>query len=184
MTVFEKRNFYFRKFPLVTYHLQNEDRLVMDFLHRWAFVESVKSNASAYSQWTIRESDTLRGIAMTLYGSEHYFWVIMMMNDMIDPLYDWPLSDKDLKIYVDHIYGAENVNNVHHYVSEFEDNIYALPEGIIVPGDYEFNKESVTNYEHEYQLNEDKRIIKLLKPEYMDRVKTEKERIISLNFGA
>lgn len=183
MTIFEKRNFYFRGFRKVQYVLDNETRTVLDFIHRWQIVDSVRNNLAAYSLWSIRDSDTLRSIAKTLYKSEHYYWVIMMMNDMIDPFYDWPLSETDLRKYIISVYGVENIYNTHHYLSEEDGNLYSLPAGYEVSADYPYNKIEVNNYDYESDLNEAKRNIRLLKPEYIDQIKAERERILESNFG-
>jgi hypothetical protein len=107
----------------------------------------------------------------------------MMMNDMIDPFYDWPLSETDLRKYIISVYGVENIYNTHHYLSEEDGNLYSLPAGYEVSADYPYNKIEVNNYDYESDLNEAKRNIRLLKPEYIDQIKAERERILESNFG-
>lgn len=183
MIVFEKKNFYFRGFKLIPYVLQNEDLEVLDFLHRWKIAAAVRDNISSYSFWTVRDSDSLRGIAKTLYGSEHYYWVIMMMNDMVDPFYDWPLNETSLRKHVIDHYGIENIYDVHHYVSGNDASVDSLPAGHIVSYDYPFSKVAVNNYDYCSSVNESKRNIKLLKPEFLSKLKSERERILANNFG-
>jgi len=182
-TIFEKRNFYFRGFNKIPYTLDNETLAVLDFIHRWKIVDEVKKNASVYSLWNIRDVDTLLNISKKLYKSEHYYWVIMMMNDMMDPFFDWPLNEGDLRKYIISVYGVENIYSIHHYESEYDANIYALPAGHEVSDDYAYNKLAISNYDYESDLNEAKRSIRLLQPEYLDMVKKEREAILSSNFS-
>lgn len=179
----EKRNFYFRNFPLIDYTLEGETKQVLNFIHRWAFNDSVKNNISSWSKWIIRDEDTLFSIAEKLYGSQHQYWIIMMMNDMMDPFFDWPLNETDLKKYIISIYGVENIYNTHHWEAEEDDDLYSVPAGTKVSIDYPYNKVSVSNYDYESILNENKRFIKLLKPSLLGKVLKEKDKILSENFG-
>lgn len=184
--IFEKKKYYFRNFPIVKYNLDGIDKDVLDFIHRWAFRKSVKNNIAAWSKWVIRDQDTMFSIAKTLYGSEYYFWVVLMLNDMIDPFFDWPLSDVDLAKFIQSKYGAGNELAIHHYEADEDENLYSLEPGTIVSADYEHhipsgttrNIKVITNYDYEAKLNEAKRSIKLLKPEFLQQVKAERDQIL------
>jgi hypothetical protein len=98
---------------------------------------------------------------------------------MIDPFYDWPFNETEMNIYIVDKYGAESINDIHHYESALDANTFALPVGEIVTDDYAYNKSSVSNSEYESILNENKRPIKLLKPEFLSDIKDERERILA-----
>jgi len=185
-TVFDKKKYFFKGFPKVNYKFGEEVKEVTDFLHRWSFRKSVKSNGVAWSRWILRDQDTVFSVAKTLYGSEYYFWVVMMMNDMIDPFFDYPLDDVNLASFVAAKYGPENVLGVHHYEADEDDNSYSYEPGTIVSYDYinhvpsgtTRNIKTISNYDHEARINEAKRYIKLLKPEFLDQVKREKDAVM------
>lgn len=179
----EKRLFYFRDFPTTDYDFSGEEKLVLDFLHRWKIRDSIKLNGSVYSEWIIRDADTLRNIAYRLYNSEHFYWIIMMLNDMIDPFYDWPFDESALSSFVVNKYGAENIYKHHHWESEYDDDNFSLPAGEIVSEDYEFNIVSVDNFDYESGVNEDKRHIRLLRPEFLTQIVQEREAILASNFN-
>jgi hypothetical protein len=186
LSLIEKSNFYFNRFPIVDYHLKGVDRPTLDFIHRWAFRKHIKENAASYSKWIIRDEDSIFSIAQTIYGSQHHFWIIMMMNDMIDPIFDWPLDNRDLIEYVKKKYGAENIYEPHHLEAvgaEGNDDINVLPSGTIVSNNYTADKVTVSNFDYESRLNEEKRNIKLLLPEYLETVLREKSEILSSNFN-
>lgn len=183
MTLLEKRKFYFRDFPKVNYVLDEETKEVTNFLHRWAFRKVIKENAAAYSAWIIRDQDTMFSISQKLYGSQHYYWIVLMMNDIIDPIFGWPLTDSDLRKYVQAKYGEENIYSIHHYEAGESGDISALEVGTIVSVDYPYTKTTVNNYDYEAELNEAKRKIKLLKPEYLDTVNRERESILANKFN-
>lgn len=190
MKILKPRFYFFNGFPKIDYTLDEVERESLNFIHRWAFRESIKNNAASFSKWIIRDEDTMFSIAETLYNSRYYFWIVMMMNDIIDPFFDWPMNEHDLYVYVKKKYGDENIEAIHHYEAEEDDNLYSYPPGTIVSIDYQNhvpsgttrNIKAITNYTYEITVNESKRIIKLLKPEYLDQVKRERDQITKSNF--
>lgn len=184
LSIIEKSKFYFYKFPVVDYNWYGIDRPTLDFIHRWAFRKNIKNNVAAYSKWIVRDEDTIFSIADRIYNSQHYYWIIMMMNDMIDPIFDWPLEEKDLLPYVKSIYGGGDAfNDPHHIEADASDDINALPEGTIVSESYPLPKKIISNFEYEAKINEEKRAIKLLLPEYLETVLREKDEILATNFN-
>ena len=170
----EKSKFFFLNFPLISYDIQgnNQPILIKDFLRRFKFLGSIVSNASSYVKWTVREQDTPYNIADKLYGSTQYFWIVLMFNSMIDPVFSFPLTDNELYAYVVKKYGEDKIYNVHHYISVANSALGSLPAGIIVDGTYP-TKEIVSNYEYETTINDNKREIFILKPEYIEEVLKE-----------
>lgn len=101
-------------------------------------------------------------IAEKLYNNPRLHWTILFVNKISDVNAEWPIDENSLVDFVEKKYGAGNANNVHHYEK--------MPEGIVmdpafVLATYGENALLVTNYEHEYNLNEGKRIIKVIKPQ-------------------
>jgi len=47
------------------------------------------------TRYSIQSGDTPRSIAYFLYSSERYDWVIYCMNSIVNPYYEWPLSEDD-----------------------------------------------------------------------------------------
>jgi hypothetical protein len=46
-------------------------------------------------RYSIKSGDTPTSIAYYLYASERYEWVIYCTNSIINPYYEWPLSEED-----------------------------------------------------------------------------------------
>ncbi len=180
---FNRRFFYFDKWPIVEgYVLGVEDIKIINFLHRWTFKNSVKDDVAAWSSWLIEDKDTIFSIAEKLYGNIHHYWIIMMMNNMIDYNFRWPMNEEELYRFVKDKYGVENTDAYHHTLSAASSDIYALPEGIIVDKDYSYPRQTVSNMEHEITLNDERRRIKLLDPKWLPQVLKERNRITSDKF--
>lgn len=181
--IFEQQKYYFRDYPKTPYQfVDGTEKDILDFLHRWAFVNNIKNNGSAFSEWIIRDQDTMYSISEKLYGSQMHFWIILMMNDIIDPVFGWPLNETYFNEFVKKKYGSEAIYSLHHYESGASEDLLALPEGIEVSADYFYNKVEISNFEYESRINEDKRRIKLLKPEYLGQVLQERDDILREGF--
>lgn len=179
----EKTRFFFNGFPYVEYDIlgNGEKNKIRNFLRRFDFTERVRKFGSIYTKWIIREEDTPQVIAHKLYNSTHYYWIILMINKMHDPTFDFPMTELELTAYVDRKYGVENRRALHHYESRDTGDIADLPDGIWVDETYP-SKEEVDNFEYEYKLNDAKRHILMLKPEYLEQVLQELSNIMNSKF--
>lgn len=180
---FQSDEFVFDGFPTINYDFKGDGQTVAikNFLKRFSFRDSIRNNASAYSAWVIRDEDTPEVMAHRLYESPHYYWVILMLNRIVNPLFDWPLTDRELYRYVEALYGVSQVYAHNHYKAGPAVEIEDLPEGMIVDSRYH-RKVSVSNYQHEFDVNESKRSIMLLKPELLPEVLQEWESIKESGF--
>ena len=48
-------------------------------------------------KYEIRDGMTLDTISNELYGEIEYWWVVAVLNDIVDPFYDLPLTDSSLR---------------------------------------------------------------------------------------
>lgn len=155
---------YFERFPSITYM----GHKIKDVTVRFSFVKNLTNNISAFEPYRIKDGDRIEDIAFKLYGSSELHWIIILTNNIVDPFYDLPLSELELTEYIASKYGSPNVNLTHHY----EDvNGRIVPEG--TPG-----ATIITNTEYEASENERFREIKIMKPEYVARVRSELDRLL------
>lgn len=155
----------FQHFPKIT---RNNTEMV-NITRRIDFFDNIKQNLTLFEYYDIREGEKPEDVAYKYYGDPEQYWILFYLNDIIDPFYGWPLTSNRLLEYVQRLYGAENVYSIHHYETT---SSHPLGEGIHVDENEEFSK-SVSNYDYHFDLNEDKRRIKLLKRQYLDQVLTE-----------
>lgn len=179
----ERSRFFFNGFPYVDYDIlgNGEKQKIRNFFKRFDFRNKVRQYGSIYTKWVIRDEDTPQIIAHKLYNSTHYYWIILMINQMIDPTFDFPMTELELNDYVDKKYGVENRRALHHYESIDTGDINDLPDGIIVDSSYPSKKE-IDNFEYELKANDEKRHILMLKPEYLEQVLDELSTILSSGF--
>ena len=105
---------YFNYFPKTFYTLQSDaDGLdaVTNIISRYGLEKDFKENSSVYYKYDIQDSDTPEIIAAKLYGSSERHWMVLAMNDILDPQFEWPLDYRTLIQFIDEKYTA-NANTV------------------------------------------------------------------------
>lgn len=151
---------YFETLPKTFYSLDDGDttQIVTNIFLRFVFSEEVKNNLTLYELYNVVDGETPEIVSDKFYSRPDYHWVILHLNDIIDPRYEWPLSTFNLQKYCESKY--TNPYGIHHYIDT---------NGLIVnsnaPG-----ATSVSNYQYEENINESKRQIKILKADYLKTV--------------
>lgn len=130
---------YFESFPKLLYS-QNNNRdfnIVPDVLRR-AVVEKIASlNASYFDQYDVGEGETPETVADKFYDDPTLHWVILHVNEILDPRFEWPLSETQLQEYALAKYGSiDAINEVHHvegYNITSDENVYEESNFILAP---------------------------------------------------
>lgn len=147
---------YFEAFPTIEIY----GHLIRDISRRSYIPNRYKDRIDLFYLYDVKDGDTPESVSFQAYGTTDYHWVIMFMNDIIDPFHDWPMTDSELEQYVTNTYGDPNA--IHHYELN----------GVVVesttPG-----AAPISNLDYERRLNDAKRRIKILKPQYLDGLEEE-----------
>lgn len=214
---------YFRQFPKIPYsfNLTNDGALtaVTNIFARFSLKSDVIDNAYGFYKYQVEETDTPEIIAYKQYGDPELHWIIIMVNQISDPLFELPLSQNALEKTIIKKYGyssiSEAYSNIHHYelevkkiLSEVNGSKNTTTETSIVTLDqYNYlsntivtksidspttenitfyaNNSDITSqivatltvqstykpvyvYDYESNLNESRRQIKILKPQYVE----------------
>ena len=148
-------------FPLVNYKFIDSTKTVTNITKRTAISNKYKNDSSLYFVYDISDSDTPETLANNLYGSPDKDWIIYHMNDMINPFTAWPVNASTLFNIVSAKY--DDPDGIHHYEDSDKNWVNSNAVGAI----------PITNYAYEDRLNDDKRKIKILLPEYAEKLEIE-----------
>lgn len=161
---------YFSKFPIINYN----DLNMVDISKRIAFRDKLLKRLDFFEEIQLEDGETVESVAYDWYYNSQHAWLVMIVNDVIDPIYDWLLSQEELNRYIADKY--DNINAVAYYVHEGVKykSVADLP---VPPSNDLVSIHTVTDYETE--LNELKRYIKIIKPEYRNIVINEFEELMS-----
>jgi hypothetical protein len=143
-----------------------------------------RKDARVQIPYMIRDGELPHMISDRLYGSVEYWWTILMMNNIYDFDNQWPRSYEQLNDYIDRKYPGQSRGDVHHYVNPngLVADLLSTRIALDVTDDAEAidlaSLEPVTIEEFELGLNEAKRQITLVDPDYISAVQTKFEKIM------
>ena len=106
---------YFNYFPKTAYYLSEDNKsldVVTNIMSRFSFNATSKDKLVMYYKYDIADGETPEIIADKLYGSPEKHWMILSVNNIKNPQFDWPLRYNDLMKYIDVKYrGVTYANN-------------------------------------------------------------------------
>jgi hypothetical protein len=103
---------YFEYFPKTFYKSQDLSLdAVTNITSRIDVLSGVRDNPNLWTEYSVNEGDTPEIIASRVYGDPEKHWVILVLNNIIDPQFDWPLQQSDLIKFMDKKYES-NANGM------------------------------------------------------------------------
>ena len=94
---------YFNNFPLLRYldgfDSETRIRIVTDVLRRVKMKSVDKVESSFFINYDTQDGDTPESISHRLYNSVDFFWVVLLVNEALNPYYDMTLDNISLENY-------------------------------------------------------------------------------------
>ena len=186
--------FYFRPFPIILHDVKKNNKLSLltNITARFKIRDELKHKAAIFYNYTVKEEDTLQNVAFKYYDDETLDWVIMLINDIVDPYYDWPLSYNSFIEYIKSLYGSVDTAMATTYeYRKILNKQGHLIDGTVVPERYVVvDQNTYTNtavdmrreidaYEYYEEQNNLKRDIKILDKQYIGLITSQVETIFS-----
>lgn len=144
-----------------------------------------RKDARVQIPYEIRDGELPHMISDRLYGSVEYWWTILMMNNIFDFDNQWPRNYEQLNDYIDRKYPGKSRDDVHHYINPngLVADLLSTRIALGVTDDAEAidlaSLEPVTIEEFEIGLNDAKRQIILVDPDYISAVQTAFEKAMT-----
>ena len=194
---------YFRELPNISYVslLPNQNRSderieVKNLFKRAKLRTDVDQSVTSFDYYLIQDNERPDIVAEKVYDNVEFDWVILVTNNITSIRNQWPLSNNELYQYCLEKYGSDaNIMSTHHFETKETKDQYGriLLEGkLIVDQNFTFTytkddntsetispAQSVSNYDYEQRLNEDKRKIRILKPALLSAFITDFRNIMS-----
>ena len=181
---------YFRELPNLQYQSFLSDSIssgnyltVKNLFRRNKLRDDLSGVFTLFNKYEIPEGSRPELVAEEYYGKADLDWVVLMTAGIINVRDEWPLSNYQLYNYTEEKYGIAGLSEVHHYETiEVKDSNgrLILPKGKVVDSDFIIPDpdnyaetlnpvRSVTNWEYETKLNNEKSSIYLLRTEYLQQ---------------
>ena len=182
---------YFSSIPNVDYDINgtepNQFRSVTNIMQRIRFKPSVLENITDYYPYYVREGERPDIVSFNTYGTVAYSYLILLVNDIVDPLFDWPLPSRQFENYIIEQYGsvsaAQSTNKYYYQIVRAEVArtwvSERVPEYKIIVDQTPYNSldssvRSAQNvYDYEVEQNDNKREIKLINPDFIQDIDYE-----------
>ena len=98
---------YFNTFPLViASDYKNNAILLTNLMARVQIIPSLLRNPLLFYSYDLKESDRPDIIANKYYDDSNKYWMVLYANEIMDPLYDWPLTSQQFDAYLKNKYSA------------------------------------------------------------------------------
>ena len=183
-------NIEYDKKPLRFPFSEREYVYAKNFFRSFKINDTNLKSALYYNKYTMTDSDRFDLLSQKFYGTTSYDWVILLTNNVINPLFDTRILERDLYAFVQEKYGV--VDAVNHYETLEVKNGFGeaiQKAGLFV--DAVFNSSThkffdrktntyftksgsqicipVSHFEYEKRLNDERREIYILRAEFIEK---------------
>ena len=188
---------YFRNIPNVQYDINgtepNRFRAVTNIMQRVKFKSSVIENITDYYPYYVKEGERPDIVSFQKYGTVAYSYLILLLNNIVDPLFDWPLPSRQFENYIIEQYGsiatAQSTNKYYYQIIRPEVARTGIservPEYKIIVDQTTYNSldssvRSAQNvYDWEVEQNDNKRNINVINPDFIQDIDYEVKKTLT-----
>ena len=185
-----KPNAYFRQLPNLDYPSLKNDRtsaydyqVVKNIFKRAIIRDDIFDEATAFTKYSVIGDERPDQVAAGFYNDSTLDWIVLTTNNIVHVRDEWPMGNQDFLTYLNGKYTEAELANIHHYETKLiRDSSGKLiqPAGLTVPSDHSISfvdngvlreESSLTSFtflEHETNVNDNKRNINILRPEYLN----------------
>jgi len=190
---------YFEKLPKVIYtDKTGYSKIMTNLMARVSMKPTMLNNSIIYYEYNIQDGDTPEIIAHKYYGDVYRYWIVLYVNEILDPQWQWPVSSNAFDYYIADKYPNINVyNTTHHFekiITQHDSGTNTTTTNKLVIDEDTYNdlitstksatfssgtvtitttKKVISLYDYELELNETKRNIKILNSQYVNQLETE-----------
>ena len=153
--------------------------------------EDIYQNLTFFEKYSVVGDDRPDNVAAEIYEDSSLDWLILLANNIVNIPNEWPLGQADFNRYLLDKYNDDYnliYNGIHHYETvEVKDSneVIIVPAGLEVAADFETTyydyfigglttendiTRPITNFQYEENLENKKREIFILRPEYISIV--------------
>jgi hypothetical protein len=197
---------YFDTLPKIIYiDSTGNSKVMTNLLARSSVIPQLLKDPLLYYTYDIQEGDTPEIIAHKYYGDSYRYWIVLFVNQLLDPQWDWPMNYATFEQYLADEYSSINIySEIEYYekiITQYDVNsqttyikkvridentynslpvtqteTYTLPTG---PVSVTTERNAVSIYDYELNLNESKRNIRILNANYVDLMETQFKKLMA-----
>lgn len=159
---------FFKNFGTINYTLDGYTQKAMNILTAAILKRLNVDKTFLFQKHMVADGQTIESLSKDLYNDANLGWTILLVNSIIDPFLEWPMSQNTLEAHVERNYPSPHTIvrfiriDSGWEVDEIDDRNYRelIKNGQPLP----INISPVTAMEHENQLNNARRDILVVSP--------------------
>ena len=164
---------YFDNFPTIPYDSAGTGELktVTNLLRRVAIRNKARTDRLLFDTYDVKNGEKPEDIAFKFYGDAELHWIVLMVNNITDRFYQWPMTQPDFEEFLADKYGAGSEDSIHHYeLAQTSGKTTSIDDSHML----EVNSDTsgattITNREYEEREQNRIRDIRLLDQKYLDQ---------------
>jgi len=173
---------YFSRFPMMAYDVKGNSnyKLLPNILRRVKLRQGIRSGSFLFDNYDVTDGERPEDIAFKLYGDAELHWVVLMVNNITDRYYQWPLSAVQFHEHLTDKYGAGNEDAVHHYEKTQDSGPTSSRDSshLVECNSDDGDPAIISNRDYEYRKQDEYRQIRLLDPAFLSTFIEEFENLI------
>ncbi len=100
--------YYFETLPKIITPDQNGYPILMtNLLARASIVQELLNNPMQFYEYAIQDGDTPEIVAEKYYGDPFKYWIVLFSNQILDPIWEWPMPYESFLKYLDSKYATD-----------------------------------------------------------------------------
>lgn len=100
--------YYFKTLPKIITPDENGYPILMtNLLARASMIQELLNNTMQFYEYAIQDGDTPEIVADKYYGDPFKYWIVLFSNQILDPVWEWPLTYATFLEYLDAKYATE-----------------------------------------------------------------------------
>ena len=176
---------YFRSIPSINYDIWGTEprhyQSVTNIMKRVKFKPEVLEDISEYYPYIVKDGERPDIISYNQYETVAFSYLILLINDIQDPIFDWPLSTQQFEQYILNKHGSVNsaMMTTKYYYQIIRAEVARtgtserVPEVKFIVDETTYNalditlRKTQTIYDWEDELNNDKKEIRLINSNFI-----------------
>ena len=177
---------------------------VKNLFKRTKISEQIFDDLTFFTKYQVVTDERPDNVAFKVYGDSNLDWMILLANNIINVQQEWPLEHQSYYDYLIGKYGSDAaLQNIHHYeTKEIKNSVgkVIVLKGLEVPSDFSITffdtglgvqqtisteiVTEITNQVYEDRLNDAKRNISIIKPQFIGLILEEIEKTMKYPKGS
>ena len=186
--------------------------IVKNLFKKGELRQDIFQDVAFFTKYQVEGDDRPDNVAYKVYGDSTLDWLVLVCNNIVNIQSEWPMLQNDFDRFLYEKYYQVNdseedtydriYNGAHHYETtevKNSEGIIVIPEGLNVAQDYSVTfydywisqsvtksnfTTTVTNYDYEAKIEDEKRNIYLLKQEYLNVVRDDMDEMMPYKKGS